>query len=441
MILARLLVPTAALACLAGTASAQQRASDQRWLATWRPALTLYQAPAVSPPASPAVQPAPAPPAPTSGPARRFGIPTPLPSLRDQTLRMVARTSIGGQRVRVRLYNAIGGKAVRLGAAHVAINAGGSSIVPASDRALTFGGSPSITLYAGQTVVSDPVSLVVPPLTDLAVSLHFPEETGPPTSHRFALRHGYVSTAGDRTAAREITDTVRTTESYHWLAGIDVLAPPSAGVVVNFGDSITDGDQSTPDSSHAWPTLLARRLQQNRATRDVGVVNAGVSGNRVLGDNGSGLVRFARDALAVPGVRWVTLLEGINDITGGTRDPAAPTLTADDLIVAYRQIIALAHEQGVRVFGCTITPYGGSRVYNEAGEAIRQRVNEWIRTSGAFDAVVDFDAATRDPANPTRFRPEADSPDLLHPGDAGYRLMAEAIDLSLFTSARPRARR
>jgi lysophospholipase L1-like esterase len=378
---------------------------------------------------------------PTSGPARRFGIPTPLEPLRDQTLRMVVRTSIGGERVRVRLYNAVGGKAVRIGAAHLARYESGSAIVPATDRGLTFGGRSSITLYAGQTIVSDPVNLAVQPLTDLAVSLYFPEETGPPTSHRFALRHGFVSKAGDVTATREIADTVRTTESYHWLAGIDVLAPASAGVVVNFGDSITDGDQSTPDSSRAWPTLLARRLQRNPATRGIAVVNAGISGNRLLGDNGSGVVRFAKDALSVPGVRWVTLLEGINDITGGTRNPDAPTLTADDLIAAYRQIVALAHERGVRVIGCTLTPYGGSRVFNAAGEAIRTRVNEWIRTSGAFDGVVDFDAATRDPSNPTRFRAEADSPDLLHPGDAGYRLMAESIVLSLFTTSAPSVRR
>jgi lysophospholipase L1-like esterase len=428
---ARLAVATtAALVAISTSATAQQHGPNERWVATWGTALALYQPP--PPPTTTPTQAPPAPP-PSSGPARRFGIPTPLAGLNDQTIRMVVRTSLGGQRVRVRLYNAIGAKAVRVGAARVALHAGGSAIVPASDRALTFGGRSSITLYAGQTVVSDPVSLTVRPLADLAVSLHFPEETGAPTSHRFALRHGYVSRSGDLTAAREIADTVRTTESYHWLAGIDVLAPASAGVVVNFGDSITDGDQSTPDSSRAWPTLLARRLQQNRATRGIGVVNAGISGNRLLGDNGSGVVRFVKDALSVPGVRWVTVLEGINDITGGTRDPSAPTLTADDLIAAYRQIIELAHVQGVRVIGCTITPYGGSRVHNEAGEAIRQRVNQWIRTSGAFDAVVDFDAATRDPANPTRFRAEADSPDLLHPGDAGYRLMADAIDLTLFT--------
>jgi lysophospholipase L1-like esterase len=215
-----------------------------------------------------------------------------------------------------------------------------------------------------------------------------------------------------------------------------VLAGDDAAVVVNFGDSITDGDQSTPDTNGPWPSLLAARLQANPATRNVGVVNAGISGNRLLGDNGSGLVRLVHDALSVPGVRWITLLEGINDITGATRNPAAPTLTAQDIIAAYRQVIELAHLHGVKVIGCTITPYGGSSPYNEAGEAIRTAVNEWVRTSGAFDAVVDFDAAVRDPRDPKRFRPEADSPDLLHPGDAGYRLMAQAFDLSLFATRR-----
>jgi lysophospholipase L1-like esterase len=280
--------------------------------------------------------------------------------------------------------------------------------------------------------VSDPVRLDVKPLADLAVSVHVADSIGTPTSHLFALRTTYVSTAGDYTGAGEIADTARTTQSYYWLAGVDVAAPDDAAVVVTFGDSITDGDQSTPDSLGAWPTLLARRLQQNAATRRVGVVNAGISGNRVLGDNGGGLVRLVHDALSVPGVRWITLLEGINDITGATRDPASPTLTAADLIAAYREMIALAHLHGVKVIGCTLTPYGGSNVYNAAGEAIRQAVNAFVRTGGEFDAVIDFDAATRDPANPTRFRAEADSPDLLHPGDAGYRLMAQAVDLAIF---------
>ena len=425
-----------ALALPAG-AGAQQQTGDEHWVATWGTAQQRYQPPPAAPPApQPAPAPAAAPAPPSAGPARRFGIPPSISGLQDQTVRMIARTSLGGEVVRVRLYNAVGGRAVRIGAAHLALRESGSAIVPGSDRALTFGGRPELTLYAGQTAVSDPVRLEVAPLADLAVSLYLPGETGVPTSHRFGLRPTYISREGNHAAAREIADTARTTQSYYWLAGIDVLAPADAAVVVNFGDSITDGDQSTPDTHGPWPSLLAARLQANPATHRVGVVNAGISGNRILGDNGGGLARLVHDALSVPGVRWITLLEGINDITGATRNPAEPTLTAADLIAAYRQVIEMAHLHGVKVIGCTITPYGGSNVHNAAGEAIRQAVNEWIRTSGAFDAVVDFDAATRDPRDPTRFRPEADSPDLLHPGDAGYRLMAEAFDLSLFAVER-----
>ena len=431
---------------LAVAARAQTPAAGERWVATWGTAQQLYQAPpaparATPPAGAPQTVPAQAapPPAPRPGaPARRFPVPPRIQSLHDQTVRMIVRTSLGGRRVRVRLSSALGARAVRVGSAHLALRASGSGIVPVSDRALTFGGRSAVTLYAGQTVVSDPVDLDVAPLTDLAVSLYVPDSTGPPATHLFGLRPTYISTKGDLTGAREIADTARTTQSWYWLAGVDVLAPADAGVVVNFGDSITDGDQSTPDALAAWPTILAERLQRNPATRHMGVVNAGISGNRVLGDNGSGLVRLAHDALAVPGVRWITLLEGINDITGATRTPpTGPAITAADLIAAYRQIIALAHLHGVKVAGCTLTPFGGSPVYTEAGEAMRREVNQWIRTSGAFDAVIDFDAAVRDPRDPTRFRPEADAPDLLHPGDAGYRLMAEAIDLSIFTP-RPR---
>jgi lysophospholipase L1-like esterase len=188
-----------------------------------------------------------------------------------------------------------------------------------------------------------------------------------------------------------------------------------------------------------WPALLAARLQANAATRHIGVVNAGIAGNRLLGDNNSGVVRFVAHALSVPGVRWISLLEGINDISGATRRRPAPAggsadpppFGAEDLIRAYQQLIDLAHLHNVQVIGCTLTPFGGSSAFTERGEAIRQEVNTWIRSSGSFDAVVDFDRVTRDPADPQRFRPEADSPDLLHPGDGGYRLMAEAFDLAL----------
>jgi lysophospholipase L1-like esterase len=412
--------------------AARQRIAAEHWIATWGTAQQHYQAPApAAPPAAPQTTspaPTPVPAAKPGAPARRFGIPPRLPGLNDQTLRMIVRTSRGGDRVRVRLSSAIGAKTVRFGAAHLALREASAAIVQGSDRVLTFSGQPAVTLYAGQTVVSDAVALKVAPLSDLAVSLYVPGDAGPPTNHLFGLRPTYVSKGGDQTGARDITDVATTTQSYYWLTGVDVAGEAKDGVLVTFGDSITDGDQSTPDTNGSWPAVLSRRLQANRATRGIGVVNAGISGNRVFGDNNSALARLDHDVFSVPGVRWMTVLEGINDITGATRGNGPPTLTAQDLIGAYRQIIQRAHLHGIKVIGCTITPFGGSSVFTEAGESIRKAVNDWIRTSAEFDAVVDFDGATRDSAEPVRFRPEADSPDLLHPGDGGYRLMAEAFD-------------
>jgi lysophospholipase L1-like esterase len=416
--------------------------AQQHWVATWGTAQQQYRAApppagrsvAAPVPLAPAAGATPAAPvAPPTGPARRFPVPRALPGVHNQTVRMIVRTSIGGKALRVRLSNALGSGSLALGAAHLAIRAKGSAIVPASDRVLTFSGKPTATIYAGQVLISDPVNLDLAPLTDLAVSLYLPNETGPPTSHTFALRPTYVSPEGDFTAQPEIADPTATMESWYWLEGIDVLAPQDAFSIVTFGDSITDGDQSSLDTNHAWPTLLAARLQADKRTAGISVVNAGISGNRVLGDNNSALARMLHDVFTVPGVRWMTLLEGINDITGFTR-PGAPAsnFTAETLIAAYRQIIDTAHLYGVKVAGCTMTPYQGATPYSEAGEAIRQAANEWIRTSGAFDAVIDFDAAVRDSKTPGRFRPEADSPDLLHPGDAGYQLMADAIDLNIF---------
>lgn len=349
---------------------------------------------------------------------------------------MVVRTSIGGRSVRVRLSNAFGAATVSIGSAHLALQDSASAIRKASDRALTFSGKPTATMYAGQVLISDPIDMPVAPLTDLAISLYIPSDAGVPTSHTFGLRPTYVSSAGDFTGATAIESVATTTQSYYWLTGVDVLAPAEAGTLVTFGDSITDGDQSTPTTLQMWPAVLAARLQANPATRQIGVVNAGISGNRVLGDNNSGVARFQRDALSVPGVRWITVLEGINDISAATRQPDSTGFGAEDLIGAYLQMIELAHQRGVQVIGCTITPYGGSSAFRERGEQIRAAVNQWIRRSGAFDAVIDFDAATRDAADPQRFRAAADSPDLLHPGDAGYKLMADAVDLRIFQRAR-----
>jgi lysophospholipase L1-like esterase len=344
---------------------------------------------------------------------------------------MIARASIGGQRVRVRLESALGSGTVQFGAAHIALRAKDSGIVAGSDRALTFSGQAAATLYAGGTLVSDPVRLDLPALAEVAVSLFVPGEVTAPANHLFGLHTTYISKDGDLTGAAEISDAT-TRESYYWLAGIDVLAPAGAGTLVTFGDSITDGDQSTHETNGSWPAVLAARLHANKATANVGVVNAGISGNRVLGDNGSGLVRFYHDALIQPGIKWITVLEGINDITGGSRGPGAPTITAEALIAAYRQMIEMAHLYGVKIIGCTITPYGGSNVFNDYGESVRSAVNEWIRTGRGFDAVIDFDAATRDKVDAKKFRAEADSPDNLHPANPGYKLMGEAVDLGIF---------
>ncbi len=429
---------TVVMRCLLLIAAVLPALAQQHWVATWGTAQQQYRAAGRGTPAAPppAATPAPAPPSPAANPGapgRRFPVPRALPTVHNQTVRMLVRASVGGKRLRVRFSNALGAPALAIGAAHIAIHDQGSAIVPSTDRTLTFSGKPTTTIYAGQVLVSDSVDLDLAPLADLAVSLYIPGDSGPPVSHLFALRPTYLSGEGDFTSRASIAEPAATMESWYWLAGIDVEAPRDAFTIVTFGDSITDGDQSSLDTNNPWPSHLARRLQANKPTARIGVVNAGISGNRVLGDNGGALARMLRDVIAVPGVRWMTLLEGINDITGATRPGAAQGgFSADTLIAAYRQIIDTAHLYGIKIAGCTITPYAGSSAYSDAGEAIRQAVNQWIRASGTFDAVIDFDAATRDLKTPGRFRPEADSPDLLHPGDAGYRLMANAIDLRLF---------
>jgi lysophospholipase L1-like esterase len=344
---------------------------------------------------------------------------------------MIVRSTIGGSRVRVRVSNAVGGASVTVGSAHIALREKDSAIVPASDRVLTFSGKPTATIYAGQVLFSDPVNLQLASLTDVAVSLYFPRQTSAQTNHRFSLHSTYVSKEGDFTGQQAIADPASTMESYYYLAGVDVMAPANAAAIVTFGDSITDGDQSSLNTNSEWPAVLAARLQANKATAHVGVVNAGISGNRILGDSGGGMVRFFHDALDQPGVKWITLLEGINDISAGARQTGPNAFSADDLIAAYKQMIEMAHAAGVKIIGCTLTPFGGSSAYSDRGEEIRTAANAFIR-SGAFDAVIDFDAAVRDAADPKHFRKEADSPDLLHPGDAGYKLMGEAIDLSIF---------
>jgi len=411
-----------------------QPKGQEHWVATWATAQTLVRPAA---PASVTVQPSAAP-APGSAPAVPATTPREIAErgLNNQTVRMIVRTSIGGKRLRVRLSNAFGSAPVVLGSAHLALRAKDSGIVPDSDRSLSFNGKPGCTIAPGVVLLSDPVELNVPPVTDLAVSLYFPGETGPPTTHSTGLHNTYISKEGDQTAKPEIAEPV-TTQSYYWLAGIDVAAAADAALLVAFGDSITDGARSTAETNHSWPALLAARLAANKGTVHIGVANVGIGGNRVLrdGSGSSALARFDRDVLSQPGVKWVSLLEGINDI-GRMATVPAEAVTADELIAGYQQFIAQAHAHGIQVIGCTLTPYEGAGYSREDGERIRAALNSWIRTSGAFDAVVDFEAATRDAANPKRFRAEFDPGDHLHPNDAGYQAMADAFDLKAFTARR-----
>jgi lysophospholipase L1-like esterase len=356
---------------------------------------------------------------------------------RDQTVRMIAPVSIGGRRVRLQFSNAYGTNPLRLGAVHVALRAKDSAIVAGSDRAVTFSGQSTFTIPPGASALSDAVDLDVAPLGEVAVSVYVPEAAGPPTIHTGALHTTYISKSGDATAKSSIEDGI-TTQSWYWLSSIQVLAPVDAAAIVAFGDSITDGARSTPDADRSWPSRLARRLAANRDTARVAILNQGIGGNRILRDNTgvNALARFDEDVLSPPGVKWLIVLEGINDIGQGARANALPenAVTAAELIAADRQMIERAHLRGIKVMGATLTPYGGAAYSSEKGEAIRDAVNTWIRTSGAFDAVVDFEAATRDPNNPKQFRAEFDSGDHLHPSDAGYQAMADAIDLAVFGS-------
>jgi lysophospholipase L1-like esterase len=395
-----------------GVAEAQRK-SPEHWVATWATAETLVRTPVPAPAAPPA---------------------TPPPGARgfhNQTVRMAARVSIGGHRLRVKIANSFGSAPLAVGAAHIAVRAKESEIVAASDHALSFAGKPGCAIGPGIVMISDPVDMTVAPLADLSVSLYFPEDTGAPTSHATALHYTYIKD-GDATAQASLPDAQKT-QQYYWLAGIDVVAPAGAAAIVTFGDSITDGARSDPETDHSWPALLAARLAANKSTADIGVANMGIGGNRVLRDiaGASALARFDRDVLSQSGVKWVMFLEGINDIGHGAVAPAE-AVTAAELIAGHKLIVEMAHAHGIQAIGCTLTPYEGASYSSENGEAIREALNTWIRTSGAYDAVVDFDAATRDAANPKRIRAEFDPGDHLHPNNAGYQAMANAVDLSIF---------
>lgn len=362
------------------------------------------------------------------------------PSLPSQTVRQIVRVSLGGSAVRLRFSNLYGNGPVTIGPVRVARHAGGGAIEHGADQPVTFSGQSSVTIPRGAAVLSDPVIMPVQALEDLAISLYLPAGASASTLHGEGGQTAYLAD-GDLTAAAALPNA-RTELSRYFLSDVEVAASPGAAVMVAVGDSITDGVGSTDDRNVRWPDQLAARLQADPALKHIAVVNSGIAGNRLLNDEGdpfigqSVLKRFDRDVLHKPGVRWVLILSGGNDITAsGILKTAKDNVSADQIIDGYTQLIARAHTLGVKVWGATFTPQGGSDGFfalSPENVAKRETVNAWIRTSGAFDAVVDFENATRDPADLDRLLPAYDSGGHIHLNDAGYKAMADAIDLNLF---------
>jgi lysophospholipase L1-like esterase len=364
----------------------------------------------------------------------------PVDDMRDATIRQIVHLSLGGSELRVHLSNAFGAEALHFTSVHVAHppSPASAAIDPATDHALTFAGKPDVTIPPGAEFISDPVEMTVAPLSDVAVTFHLDEPPSPETGHPGSRSTTYY-VHGDHVSDADFPDA-KHIEHWYQLTEIDVPAKKGAGVVVALGDSITDGHASTTNGNDRWTDELAKRLQAAKKTRNIGVSNQGIGGNHMLTD-GLGpnvLARFDRDVLAPAGVRWVIVFEGVNDLGSLSRRADAPAevhaALVARIIAAYEQVIARAHAHGLRVYGATITPFVGS-FYAKPGslnENDREQVNKWIRESGRFDAVIDFDAVVRDPEHPDRMLPAYDCGDHLHPGPAGYKAMGDAVPLSLF---------
>ena len=358
----------------------------------------------------------------------------PAPGLAGSTLRQVVHVSQSDDRpqdrIRVRFSNLFGTSPVTLSAAHLAVSLGDGAIAPATDRALSFSGKPGVRIPAGGTVSSDPVAFALEPLSDVAITVQFGAASPAVTGHPGSRTTSYL-VEGDAVTDSTLSGAARTD---HWyiITGIDVV-DEDAAAVVTLGNSITDGRGSGTNEQNRWPDELARRLQADDRTEQVAVLNMGIGGNCVLRAclGPAALERFERDVLEQNGARWLIVLEGVNDIGSASADSSAAV--AQDLIAAYQEMIERAHAQNIRVYGATLLPFGGSFYDSPEHEAARQTVNAWIRTSGAFDAEIDLDAALRDPEHPTRLLPAADTGDHLHPNEIGHRMIAEAVDLAFFT--------
>ena len=359
----------------------------------------------------------------------------------NQTVREIVHVSVGGAAIRIRLSNAYGKEAVEIGSVHVGVREAGATIKAGSDHAVTFSGESKITIPPNALVLSDPIPLKIAPLSDLAISIYLPKSELGAGIHYSAQQTNYIA-GGDVASASDLPDAAKIT-SWVFLTGVDVTATGSAATLVAFGDSITDGARSSNDSNHRWPNFLADRLVKRSGSAPIGVLDEGIGGNRILHDPNSNiafgvnaLARFDRDVLAQPAVKYVIVLEGINDL-----GHSGPNLFPDEqvgaaeIIAGLKQLIARAHEKGLKIYGATLTPFVGvpfAGYYSDEKEVQRKAINEWIRTSHAFDGVIDFEKAVRDPAHPDHIAEAYDSGDHLHPKDEGYKAMADLIDLSLF---------